>query len=152
MVGALCVRERLRIQRLLQVVMNFPQLAESEARGGEAQRRERHHAELIASIVCNIWQDQTRLGPSVRQQPTRFSNITETEAWQEQRRFRDFCVHCGFHAGWCFAMDPRSMGKLRFTFSVALGRRCSACNTCNEVVPAYKEFLLAEQTPVPLIL
>ena len=61
--------------------MNFPQLAESDARGEEAQRRERHHAALIAAIVCNIWQDRTHLGPSVRQQPPRFSNITETEAW-----------------------------------------------------------------------
>ena len=39
------------------------------------------------------------------------------------------CVHCGFHAGWCFAVGPRSMGKLRFVFSVAEGRRCSACST-----------------------
>ena len=40
-----------RIQRLLQVVVNFPQLAESDPRGEEAQRRERHHAALIAAIV-----------------------------------------------------------------------------------------------------
>ena len=56
------------------------------------------------------------------------------------------CVHCGFHAGWCFATDPRSVGKLRFAFSVACGRRCPACNTCNEGVPAHKEFLRARQT------
>ena len=29
--GALCARERLRIRRLLQLVMNFAQLAESDA-------------------------------------------------------------------------------------------------------------------------
>ena len=88
--GALCARERLRIRRLLQLVMNFAQLAESDALGEEAQRRERHHAALLAAIVCNIWQDRTRLGPSVRQQPPRFSNITdlETEAWHDFR-FRE---------------------------------------------------------------
>ena len=74
-----------RIQRLLQVVVNFPQLAESDPRGEEAQRRERHHAVLIAAIVCRIWQDRTRIGPFVRQQPPRFSNITETEAWHDFR-------------------------------------------------------------------
>ena len=26
-------------------------------------------------------------------------------------------VHCGFHAGWCFPVGPRSMEKLRFAFS-----------------------------------
>ena len=31
--GALCARERLRIRRLLQLVMNFAQLAESDALG-----------------------------------------------------------------------------------------------------------------------
>ena len=48
--GTLCVRE----QRLLQVVMNVAQLAESDARGEEAQRRERLHVALIAVIVCSI--------------------------------------------------------------------------------------------------
>ena len=79
------VCERLNIQRLLQVVVNFAQLAESDARGEEAQRRKLHHAALIAAIVCNIWQDRTRLGPSVRPQPPRFSNITETEGWHDFR-------------------------------------------------------------------
>ena len=111
---------------MLQVVVNFSQLAESDARGEEAQRRERHHAALIAAIVCRIWQGRTRIGPSVRQRPRRFSNnITETEAWHDfglgQRSGNSSalnrCVHCGFHAGWRFAKDPRSMGKLRFTFS-----------------------------------
>ena len=82
--GALCARERLRIRRLLQLVMNFAQLAESDALGEEVQRIERHHAALIAAIVCNIWHDRTRLGP-VRQQPPLFSNITETEAWYDFR-------------------------------------------------------------------
>ena len=85
----------------------LPQLAESDARGEEAQRRERHHAALIAAIVCRIWQDRTRIGPSVRQQPPRFSNITETEAWHDVR-FRaeewnssalNGCMPCRFHAG-----------------------------------------------------
>ena len=65
-----------------------------------------------------------------------------------QKIFRDFCVNCGFHAAWCFTMDPCSMGKLRFSFSsVAQGRRCSACSTCNEVVPACKEFFPRETDP-----
>ena len=68
----------LRIQRLLQAVMNLSQLAESDARREKTQDRERHHAALIAAIVCHIWQDRTRIGPSVRQRPPRFSNITET--------------------------------------------------------------------------
>ena len=70
---------------MLQAVVNFSQLAESDARREEAQRRERHHAALIAAIVCRIWQDRTRIGPSVRQRPPRFSNITETGAWHDFR-------------------------------------------------------------------
>ena len=58
--------------------MNLSQLAESDARREGAQHTERHHAALIASIVRRIWQDKTRTGPSVRQRPPRFSNITET--------------------------------------------------------------------------
>ena len=73
-----------RIQRLLQAVVNLSQLAESDARREETQHRERHHAALIAAIVCRIWQDR-RIGPSVRQRPPRFSNITETEAWHDFR-------------------------------------------------------------------
>ena len=69
-----------RIQRLLQAVMNLTQLAESDA-----QHRERHHASLIAAIVCRIGQDRTRIGPSVRQRPPRFSNIIENEAWHDFR-------------------------------------------------------------------
>ena len=65
--------------------MNLSQLAESDARREEAQHRERHHAALIAAIVCRIWRDKTRIGPSVRQRPPRFSNITDTEAWHDFR-------------------------------------------------------------------
>ena len=63
------------------------------ARRGEAQRIERQLAALIAAIVRNIWQHRTRLliGPSVRQQPPRFSSITKTEAWHDFRfRAEDF--------------------------------------------------------------
>ena len=35
---------------------------------------------LIAAIVCRIWQNRTRIGASVRQQPPRFSNIAAIEA------------------------------------------------------------------------
>ena len=89
--GALCSRERLRIHRLLQLVMSFAQLAESDRLGEEAQRRERNHAAMIAAIVCNIWQDRTQLGPSVRHEPPRFADITEQEAWHDFRfRAQDF--------------------------------------------------------------
>ena len=104
--GALCVCERLRIQRLLQGVMDFAQLAESDARGEGVQSRERHHAALIAAIVCNIWQDRTCFGLSVRQQPLRFSNVTETEAWRDFRfRAEEF---------------PRLLRALRFARRVVL--------------------------------
>ena len=110
---------------MLHAVVNLSQLVESDARREEAQHRERHQAALIAAIVCRIWQDRSRIGPSVRQQPPRFSNITETEAWHDfrfkERRGNSFalnrCVHCGFHARWCFAVGPPSMRKLRFAFS-----------------------------------
>ena len=58
--------------------MNLSQLAESDARREEAQLRVRHHAAFIAGIVCRIWQGRTRIGPSVRRRPPRFSNITES--------------------------------------------------------------------------
>ena len=51
---------------MLQAVMNLSQLAKSDARREEAQLRVRHHAALIAGIVCRIWQDKTRMGPSVQ--------------------------------------------------------------------------------------
>ena len=63
---------------MCQPVMNLSQLAESDARREEAQLRVRHHAASIAGIVCRIWQGRTRIGPSVRQRPPRFSNITES--------------------------------------------------------------------------
>ena len=65
--------------------MNLSQLAESDARRQEAQLRDRHHEALIAAIVCRIWQGRTRIVPSVRQRPPRFSNITETGAWRDFR-------------------------------------------------------------------
>ena len=82
--AAPCVRKRGFSACCKVVVVNFSQLAESDARE-EAQRRERHRAALIAAIVCRIWQDRTRIGPSVRQQPPRCSSITETEAWHDFR-------------------------------------------------------------------
>ena len=64
-------------------MVKLSQLAESDARREEAQHRERHHAALIAAIVCRIWQDRTRIGLSVRQRPPRVSNVTEIEAWHD---------------------------------------------------------------------
>ena len=90
-----CGALRVCDQRLLQVSWNKLRAAGGvgRTRRGEAQRRERerHHAALIVAIVCNIWQDRTRLGPSVRQQPPHFSNITETEVWRDFRfRAKEF--------------------------------------------------------------
>ena len=42
--------------------MNLSQLAESDTRREEAQLRVRHHAALIAGMVCRIWQGRTRIG------------------------------------------------------------------------------------------
>ena len=139
--------------------MNLSQLAKSDARREEAQYRERHHAALIAAIVCRIWQDRTRIGPSVRQRPPPFSNITETEAWHdfrfraEERKGAEsplpHCVHCGLqasqwvHVPWGNCSSPSP--------SHEEGVALFAARTCNEVVPAHKEFLRARQTPVPLI-
>ena len=48
-------------------------------------------------------------------------------------------------------MDPRSMGKLRFAFSVH-EEGVAVLVTRDEVVPAHEVFLRAKPTPVPLIL
>ena len=108
-------------------MVNLSQLAELDARREEAQHRDGHHEALIAAFVCRILQERTRIGPSVRQRPPRVSNITETGAWHDFRcragqrsgnsSALDHCVHCGFHAGWCFAVGTRSMGQLRFALS-----------------------------------
>ena len=146
---------------MLQAVMNLSQLAESDARRQEAQLRERHHAASIAAIVCRIWQDRTRIGPSVRQQPPRFSNITETEAWRdfrfraEERKLcpeplralripRRVVLRSGstFHVETALRLPP----SLKECVALLVAR-----TTCNVGVPAHKEFLRARQTPVPLI-
>ena len=109
--------------------MNLSQLAESDARREEAQHRERHHAAFIAAIVYRIWQGRTRIGPSIclRQRPPRFSNITETEAWHDFRlraEEQKLIIPKPLRAlriprRVVLAVGPRSMGKLRFAFSVA---------------------------------
>ena len=108
-----------------QAVVNLSQLAESDARREEAQHRERHHAALYAAIVCRNWQDRTRTGSSVRQRPSRFSNIPETEAWHIVRfRAEERKLLCPIPLSALriprrvvLAVGPRSMGKLRFAFS-----------------------------------
>ena len=58
------------------------------------------------------------------------------------------CLQCGFHAGWCFAVGPRSMGKRRFAFSLAWGRRCSACSTyVQRGIPCSQGVLTSETDP-----
>ena len=78
-------------------------------RGGSTQR---DHAALIAAIVCCIWRGRTRIGPSVRQRPPRFSNITETGAW------RDF--RCGAEKERKL-LCPKPLRALRITRRVVLG-------------------------------
>ena len=128
-------------------MINLPKLAGSAARGEEAQRRERHHAALIAAIVWNIWQDRARLGPSVRQQPPTLKRGMTFGLGQ--RSFRDFRVHCRFRAGWQRILVP--WGNCASSPSHEEGVALLVALTCNEVVPAHKEFLRARQTPVPLI-
>ena len=114
------------------------QLAESDARREEAQHRERHHAALIAAIVCRIWQGRTRIGPSVRQRPPFFSNITETGAWRDFRcRAKEgaetlpsttACTVDSTQGGasqWVHV----PWGNCASPSSVAEGMRCSACST-----------------------
>ena len=142
--------------------MNLLELAESDARRDEAQLRERHHAALIAAIVCRIWQGRTRIGPSVRQRPPRFSNITQTGAWRDVRcraeegaetllPYTTACTADSTQAGasqWVhFPRGNRALPSPSHKEGVAL----IVARTCNEVVPAHKEFLRARQTPVPLI-
>ena len=142
--------------------MNLSQLAESDARREEAQHRERHHAALIAAIVCRIGQDRTRIGPSVRQRLPRFSNITDTKSWHDfrcrakERKFlcpkplralripRRVVLRSGstFHGETALRLPP----SLKECVALLVAR-----TTCNEGVPAHKEFLRARQTPVPLI-
>ena len=103
-----------------------------------------------------------RYDSSVRQQPPRFANITENEAWNdfrfraEERKLlcprpprslripRRVVLRSWVHVPWgnCASPSPPS----REEGVALLGAR-----NCNEVVPAHKEFLRARQTPVPLI-
>ena len=64
------------------------------------------------------------------------------------------CVHCGLHAGWCLAVGPVPWGNCASPSppSQKEGVALLVARTCDEVVPAHKEFLRAcRQTPVPLI-
>ena len=85
---ALCARERLRIQLLLRLSLNFAMLAE-DGRGGEAKEKERMHAAAMAAVVCGIWKDRTELGPSPRAPAPRFSGVNENTAWHEYRVRKD---------------------------------------------------------------
>ena len=128
---------------MLQAVMNLSQLAESDARREEAHLRVRHHAALIAAIVCRTGKvglvsvhlcDSGHHASPTSPRLMRCMTLGVGQRSVGQRSGNssalNHCVHCGFHAGWCFAVGPRSMGKLRFAFSsVAEGRRCSACST-----------------------
>ena len=112
--------------------------------------------------MCRIWQGRTRIGPSVRQRPPRFSNITETGAWRDFRcRAKEgaetplpkttACTADStqggasqwVHVPWGNCASPSPSQKEGVALLVA--------RTCNEVVPAHKEFLRARQTPVSLI-
>ena len=61
-------------------------------------------------------------------------------------------MHRGFHAGWCFAVVHVPWGNYASPSppSHEEGVALLLARTCNEVVPAHKEFLRTRQTPVPL--
>ena len=147
---------------MLQAVVNLPQLAESDARGEEFQRRVRHHAALHAAIMCRILQNRTRIDPPVRQQPRRFSNITETEAWHDVR-FR--AEERRLLTAASTANSTQQGGASQWTDLRSLWGNCASpsrpsheedvallVTRRNKVVLARKEFLRARQTPVPVIL
>ena len=100
-------------------------------------------------VDCGYRQDRSRIGPSVRKRPPRFSNITETEAWHDFRcRAEERKLLC-----------PKPLRALRIPRRVVLRRgsvhvpwgNCASpspsheegvallvARSCNEVVPAHK--------------
>ena len=86
--GALYARERLKIQLLLRLSLNFAMLAE-DGREREAKEKERMHAAPMAAVVCGIWKDRTELGPAPRARAPRFSGVSENTAWHEYRVKKD---------------------------------------------------------------
>ena len=86
--GALYARERLKIQLLLRLSLNFAMLAE-DGREREAKEKERMHAAPMAAVVCGIWKDRTELGPAPRARAPRFSGVNENPVWHEYRVRRD---------------------------------------------------------------
>lgn len=88
--GALSSRNRLRIHGLLQVVLSFAQLAESDKQGEEAQRRGRHHAALVAAVVCKTsGKTEQAYCRSICAKLLRFSDLTETQSWNDFRMRRE---------------------------------------------------------------
>ena len=130
--------------------MNLSQPAESDARRQQAQHRERHHVALIAAIVRRVWQDGSRMGPSVGQRPPRFSNITETKAWHDFRcRAAEVPLLCPkpLRALWIpRSVVLRSGSTFHGETALRLLRRMSKALR-NEVVPAHKEFYARDRPP-----
>ena len=64
-VAALCVRDQgfSACCKLCRISRSWRSRSHAERR---PKHRERRHAALIAAIVCCIWQDRTRIGPSVK--------------------------------------------------------------------------------------
>ena len=98
-------------------------------RGGSTQRATPRGLDSQA-IVCRICQDRTRIGPSVRQRPPCFSNISDTEAWHDFRcRAEEFPLLC-----------PKPLRALRIPRRVVL-RSGSTCHgeTALRLPPSLKE-------------
>ena len=102
-------------------------------RGGSTQRptprgldcgyRVPHLARGLASVhLCDISHAASPTSPRLKRDMTfglgqRSRNSSALHRWE----------YCGFHAaGWCFAVDPRSMGKLRF--AILLRRKALLCS------------------------
>ena len=142
--------------------MNLSQLAESDARREEAHLRVRHHAALIAAIVCrtgkvglvsvHLCDSGHHASPT---SPRLERGVTFGVGQRKERKLcpkplralripRRVVLRSGstFHGETALRLPP----SLKECFALLVAR-----TTCNEGAPAHKEFLRARQTPVPLI-
>ena len=135
--------------------MNLSQLAESDTRREEAQHRERHHAALIAAIVCRtgkVGLVSVHLCDSGHHaSPTSPRLERGVTFGVGQRKERTLCPKplralrrsgSTFHVETALRLPP----SLKDCVALVVAR-----TKCNEGVPAHKEFLRARQTPVPPI-
>ena len=145
---------------MLQAATNLLQLAESDARREEAQHRERHHAALIRRLSCaasvkiglvsvhlcdgghraSLTSPRLKRGMTfgVGQRSANSSALTTACTADSTQGGALQWVHVP--RGNCASPSPPSHEA-----GVAL---LVARTTCNEVVPAHKEFLRTRQTPI----